>query len=83
MTFKYKSNKTPEQWYFVDIKLGSYEYNPICTLCKYQLSIAIHYHICDMNQIPIMSVNSYYQYAYLVLDDKCKELSFYANLHQV
>ncbi|CAG8580313.1 1014_t:CDS:2 [Scutellospora calospora] len=47
-----------------------------------QASIAKHYKVCRLNQIPTTSVEKRYNYAYLALDEKCKSFSFYTDLHQ-
>ncbi|RIB01468.1 hypothetical protein C2G38_2230722 [Gigaspora rosea] len=83
MIFKHRSSKNKNIWYLMDMHLGICECNIMGALCKHQSSIAIYYNIYSLNQIPTMSVRSQQHYAYLALGDKCKELDFYADLHQI
>ncbi|CAG8796174.1 8023_t:CDS:2 [Gigaspora margarita] len=83
MILKHRSSKNKNIWYLVDMRLGICECNMMGAPCKHQSSIATHYKICGLNQIPMMSVNSRQHYAYLALGDKCKGLDFYADLHQM
>ncbi|RIB20332.1 hypothetical protein C2G38_2179559 [Gigaspora rosea] len=83
MIFKHRSSKNKNIWYLVDMHLGICECNMMGAPCKHQSSIATHYKICGLNQIPTMSVNSRQHYAYLALGNKCKGLDFYADLHQM
>ncbi|CAG8842210.1 21837_t:CDS:2, partial [Gigaspora margarita] len=82
LTFKHRSSTNSDKWYLVDMQVGMCECSPIGVSCKHQASISFHYHICSLNQTPVLSVNSRYNYAYLALGEKRKELSFYADLHQ-
>lgn len=82
MIYEHQSSKNPDLWYLVDMRLGICECNLTGAPCKHQTSIAIHYRICGLNQLPTMSADSRHNYVYLALGEKRKELSFYADLHQ-
>ncbi|CAG8693550.1 6721_t:CDS:2, partial [Scutellospora calospora] len=59
MVFRYRSSKNKDVWYLVDMKLGTCECSPIGTSCKHQASVAKHFNICGLNQIPTMSVRQF------------------------
>ncbi|RIB25282.1 hypothetical protein C2G38_2166260 [Gigaspora rosea] len=83
IVFKHRSSKNKDIWYVVDMRLGICECNEVGAPYKHQNSIAFYYNICGLNQIPTMSVSNKYQYAYLALGEKCKDINFYTDLHQV
>ncbi|CAG8852734.1 255_t:CDS:2, partial [Gigaspora margarita] len=65
MIYEHQSSKNPDLWYLVDMQLGICECNLTGAPCKHQTSIAIHYRICGLNQLPTMSADSRHNYAYL------------------
>ncbi|CAG8673336.1 19484_t:CDS:2 [Gigaspora margarita] len=82
MIFRHKSSKDQNMWYRIDMRLGICECDLTGGPCKHQASVAKHFHVCGLNQIPTMSASKQYHYAYLALGEKRKPLSFYADLHQ-
>ncbi|CAG8851158.1 24566_t:CDS:1, partial [Gigaspora margarita] len=56
MIYKHRSSTNPDTWYLVDMRLGICECDPTGAPCKHQSSIAIHYRICGLNQLPTMSI---------------------------
>ncbi|CAG8625700.1 3333_t:CDS:2 [Scutellospora calospora] len=82
MIFRHRSSKDQNMWYRIDMRLGTCECDLTGRPCKHQASVAKHFHICGLNQIPTMSASKRYYYAYLALGEKHKSLSFYADLHQ-
>ncbi|CAG8792869.1 36440_t:CDS:2 [Gigaspora margarita] len=68
--------------YLVDMRVGTCEYNLMGAPCMHQVSIAKHFNVCGLNQIPTISVEKCLYYTYLALGKKCKPLNFYTHLHQ-
>ncbi|CAG8848319.1 13382_t:CDS:1, partial [Gigaspora margarita] len=55
MVFRHRSSKNKDIWYLVNIRLGTCECSLMGMPCKHQASIAKHFYVYGINQVPTMS----------------------------